>query len=225
MPVHSSYRVVAIDGPAASGKSSVARMLAARLGFVYVNTGAMYRAVTWLALSQPQPSTEPADLLRLLERTDFRCVLSEGASSFLLNGVDPAEELQAEWVNANVSRVAAVPSVRALLVNLQRQTAKNQSVVMEGRDIGSVVFPDSPYKFYIDASPEVRERRRIKQGFKDQIADRDRVDRNRAESPLTIPAGAVVIDSSDLTVEGTVDVLLGKLREMGVSVESAAAVR
>jgi cytidylate kinase len=212
------HTVIAIDGPAASGKSSVARMLAARLGFVYVNTGAMYRAVTWCAISQPQPSFEPDALLALIERTRVECVLRDGVESFLVEGSDPGDALNSAAVNQRVSAVASVPGIRQFLVRLQREFGGKHPVVMEGRDIGSAVFPDTPYKFYIDASPEVREMRRRRQGYVDQIADRDRQDSSRSASPLQVPEGAEVIDGSDLTVEGTVEILLQRLAERGVSV-------
>jgi cytidylate kinase len=211
-----THTVVAIDGPAASGKSSVARMLASRLGFVYVNTGAMYRAVTWCALAQPEPAFDPDALLALVNGTRFECSLVDGVESFLVNGVDPGEALNSAAVNARVSDVASVAAIRQFLVGMQREFGARHNVVMEGRDIGSVVFPETPYKFYIDASPEVREMRRRRQGYADRVAERDRQDSSRSASPLQIPAGADIIDSSDLTVGGTVDVLLEHLAKRGI---------
>lgn len=211
-----AHTVVAIDGPAASGKSSVARMLASRLGFVYVNTGAMYRAVTWCALAQSAPAFDPDALLALVRNTRFECSLVDGVESFLVNGTDPGEALNSAAVNARVSDVASVAAIRQFLVGMQREFGLRHNVVMEGRDIGSVVFPETPYKFYIDASPEVREMRRRRQGYADRIAERDRQDSSRSASPLQIPAGADIIDSSDLTVGGTVDVLLERLAKRGI---------
>src|SRR3954469_2409296 len=148
--------VIAIDGPAASGKSSVARSLARRLGYVYVNTGAMYRAVTWLAVSRAVPIDDPIRIQQLLHFTNIECGLAEGISTILLDGVDPTSHLVDDAVNASVSAIASIPEVRRLLVAKQRAYAGAHNLVMEGRDIGSVVFPETPYKFYIDASPEVR---------------------------------------------------------------------
>jgi len=153
-----AHRVVAIDGPAASGKSSVARELARRLGFVYVNTGAMYRAVTWLAVKQDVDAADAGAAIRLLDRADIRFdVASDGTpreSTMRIDGIDPAPFLSESEVNAWVSKIAAIPEVRRRLVARQREYAIDNDVVMEGRDIGTVVFPDTPFKFYIDASPD-----------------------------------------------------------------------
>jgi cytidylate kinase len=157
--------VIAIDGPAASGKSSVARALARRLGFVYVNTGAMYRAATWLAVSKGVPSGDAERVRELIESADVSCGLAKGESTICLNGIDPSEYLVDEAVNANVSAIASIPEVRRILVEKQRAYALSHDLVMEGRDIGSVVFPETPFKFYVDASPEVRAMRREKQGM------------------------------------------------------------
>ena len=146
--------VIAIDGPAASGKSSVARALAKRLGFSYVNTGAMYRAITWFIVSKGVPVPDTGRVQQLLHFADIRCGLADGESTILIDGEDPAPHLVSEQVNANVSAVSSITEVRRLLVQKQRVYATDHDVVMEGRDIGSVVFPDTEYKFYIDASAE-----------------------------------------------------------------------
>ncbi len=216
--------VIAIDGPAASGKSSVARMLAKRLGFIYVNTGAMYRAVTWLAVSRDVPTNDPVRVQQLLHFTDFQCGLADGESTLRLDGIDPAPHLVDEAVNANVSAISSLPEVRRLLVAKQRAYADAHDLVMEGRDIGSVVFPGTPYKFYIDASPEVRELRRLKQGLADDLAARDKFDSTRRNSPLIIAEDAHVIDSSSLTVDGVVGEIIGRLKQKGLRIEEARAV-
>jgi cytidylate kinase len=209
-------RIVAIDGPAASGKSSVARELARQIGFDYVNSGAMYRAVTWHVL---QRGINPADsnaVVRLLEESRIDCDLVRGDSRISIDGVDPAEHLRDDRVNEEVSRISSIPRVREILVTEMRGYAKDRDIVMEGRDIGSVVFPETPYKFYIDASPEVRLRRRIAQGHRDQIAARDRADSSRRASPLIIAEDALVIDSSNLTIEGVVGEIIGRLKMKGM---------
>jgi cytidylate kinase len=209
-------RIVAIDGPAASGKSSVARELARQIGFDYVNSGAMYRAVTWHVL---QRGINPADsnaVVRLLEESRIDCDLVRGDSRISIDGVDPAEHLRDDRVNEEVSRISSIPRVREILVAEMRGYAKDRDIVMEGRDIGSVVFPETPYKFYIDASPEVRLRRRIAQGQRDQIAARDRADSSRRASPLIIAEDALVIDSSNLTIEGVVGEIIGRLKMKGM---------
>jgi cytidylate kinase len=211
-----AYRVVAIDGPAASGKSSVARQLARQIGFDYVNSGAMYRAVTWHVLQQAVSPGDGAAIARLLENTRIDCTRERDASRILINGVDLAEHLRDDRVNADVSSVSSVPRVREILVEKMRGYARDHDVVMEGRDIGSVVFPDTPYKFYIDASPEVRLRRRQAQGQHDLIAARDRADSSRRASPLIIAEDAHVIDSSNLTIEGVVGEIIGRLKMKGM---------
>lgn len=214
----SAHRVVAIDGPAASGKSSVARELARQIGFDYVNSGAMYRAVTWHVLQQGISPANAGAIARLLENTQVDCALDRDGSRILINGVDPAEHLRDDRVNEEVSLVSSVPRVREILVEKMRGYARDHNVVMEGRDIGSVVFPDTPYKFYIDASPEVRLRRRQAQGQRDQIAARDRADSSRRASPLIIAEDAHVIDSSNLTIEGVVGEIIGRLKMKGMEI-------
>jgi cytidylate kinase len=214
--VPAAYRVVAIDGPAASGKSSVARELAKQIGFDYVNSGAMYRAVTWHVLQHAISPGDGGAIARLLETSRIDCNLDDDGSRILIDGVDPAAHLRDDRVNDEVSLVSSVPRVREILVAKMRAYVSDRDIVMEGRDIGSVVFPETPYKFYIDASPEVRLRRRIAQGQRDQIAARDRADSSRRASPLVIAEDAHVIDSSNLTIEGVVGEIIGRLKMKGM---------
>jgi len=210
MPAHS---VITIDGPAASGKSSVARILAQRLGYTYVNTGNMYRAMTWAVL---ETGVDPADadaVQKAAAGVALESPVSEGQTQVCVNGrLLTVEDLNSDPVNRGVSLVARVPEVRARLVADQRALAAIGPLVMEGRDIGSVVFPESPLKFYIDASEEVRAACRRAQGHADQVAERDRLDSTRKTSPLVIPEGAVVIDNSHLTLEGAVDAVMAHLK-------------
>ena len=217
----SAHRVIAIDGPAASGKSSVARELARKLRFVYVNSGAMYRAVTWFVLNRGIDARDSAAIASALETADLHCDLEGDASRIVIDGVDPADHLRDVQVNDGVSLVSSVPRVREILVGKMREYARHQDVVMEGRDIGSAVFPDTPYKFYIDASPEIRTQRRAAQGQADQIAARDRADSSRTASPLTIAPDAHVIDSSNLSIEAVVQQILERLRMKGFSANAA----
>jgi len=214
----SAHRVVAIDGPAASGKSSVARALAKQIGFNYVNSGAMYRAVTWHVLNRGIPPGDAAAITQLMETTRIDCALDGGGSRILIEGADPTAHLSDDRVNEEVSLVSSVPRLREILVEKMRDLTRDQDVVMEGRDIGSVVFPDTPYKFYIDASPDVRLRRRQAQGLRDQIAARDRADSSRRASPLIIAEDAHVIDSSNLTIEGVVGEIIGRLKMKGMEI-------
>lgn len=213
-----SHCVIAIDGPAASGKSTVAREVAGRLGFVYVNSGAMYRAITWFALRHGFDGSAPEPVAELMANTKFDCWVTGLASHLLINGEDPVEHLREAEVNHNVSRVSAIPQVRKIVDGLMRETARDYNLVVEGRDIGSIVFPDTPYKFYIDASPDVRKRRRAAEGQHDEIAARDRADSSRVAAPLVIAEDALVIDSSHLTIDGVVGEVIGRLKMKGLPI-------
>jgi cytidylate kinase len=210
--------IIAIDGPAASGKSTVARLLARRLRLAYVNSGAMYRAVTWWMLRHGADPDAPDSVLALLPRMPMECGLENGVSTIRMAGEDPGPALYEEAVNQNVSAIARMPEIRRMLVDRQREYGEECDLVMEGRDIGSVVFPDTAYKFYIDAAPEVRARRRAAQGQRDSITERDRADTSRKTSPLTIAEDAYVIDSSNLTIDGVLGEIIGRLKLKGLEV-------
>jgi CMP/dCMP kinase len=214
----SVHRIIAIDGPAASGKSSVARELARRLGFVYVNSGAIYRAVTWYLLQQGVDPTDHAAIVQTIGSARISCAIEADESRIRIDDVDPADYLRDDPVNQAVSQVSTVPEVRHIATEQMRRFAENHSLVVEGRDIGSVIFPETPYKFYIDASPEVRSRRRAAEGQRDEIAARDRVDSSRHASPLMIARDAHVIDSSNLTIDEVVDEIVRRLRQRNLTV-------
>jgi CMP/dCMP kinase len=214
----SSHRVVAIDGPAASGKSSVARSLARRLGFAYVNSGAIYRAITWHILQKGIDTTDARRVTQAVESAQIACHLQNNESRIFIDNVDPTDYLRNDRVNENVSYVSSVPRVREIVVREMRDCARNHDVVVEGRDIGSVVFPDTPYKFYIDASPDVRSRRRAAQGERDEIKMRDHADSSRPVSPLVIAQDAHVIDTSHLTIEGVVDEIIARLKQISLRI-------
>ncbi len=211
----SSHRAVAIDGPAASGKSTVAKRLAASLGLVMVNSGAMYRAVTWQILQDGIDPADPEAVIQALAKMTIVCGMEEGLSTISINDRLLTSELRAPEVNDNVSKIASIPELRERLVAMQRAYLEETDVVMEGRDIGSVVFPETPFKIYIDASEEVRAARRSKDGEADAVAARDAQDSQRKVSPLKISEGAIVIDSSDLTIEGTVAAAHEALLKLG----------
>ena len=210
---------IAIDGPAASGKSTVAKTLAKRLGLIMVNTCAMYRAVAWATIQQDIDPTDAAAVVEMLGKVEFSCGVEDGFSTILVDGFYPGEELRQDAVNSRVSKVASIPEVRELLVAKQREYLKLGSVVMEGRDIGSVVFPDTPFKIYIDASEEVRLARRSAEGLADEVAKRDAEDSKRKTSPLIVAEGATVIDSSEMGVEEVVQAAMDILREKGAPAE------
>ena len=216
MPVQSSHQVVAIDGPAASGKSSVARELARRLKFIYVNSGAMYRAVTWIVLERGIGPDDQNGIAKFIGQARLDANFVDGQFHLLINNADFTQHLHEERVNAEVSQVSTVPEVRRLLVQRMRDCATMHDLVIEGRDIGSVVFPDTAYKFYIDASPEVRAQRRAAEGLRDEIAQRDRADSSRAASPLIVAKDAEIIDTSDLSIGAVVDEIVSRLTRKGL---------
>ena len=209
--------VIAIDGPAASGKSTVARSLAARLGYRFLNSGDLYRAVTWACLQRGIDCHDVGAVASATgeSRVEVGC---DGSEYFpLVDNEDPRAHLRKEQVNANVSPVSAVPAVRYIVSAAIRSHAQGRQTVIEGRDIGSAVFAETPYKFYIDAPAHVRQRRRRNQGQTEEIARRDLIDSTRKTDPLTVAPGATVIDSSVLDVAGVVAAMLAKLKEQGLS--------
>ena len=212
----SPHFAIAIDGPAASGKSTLAHQLATRLGLVMVNSGAMYRAVTWQVLQENLDPHDSAAVLNLLAGLDIQCGDDGLSSTITINGHDPGNALRSKAVNANVSVIAAIPQVRDILVALQRQYLTRTNVVMEGRDIGSVVFPDTPYKIYVHADEHVRAARRSDMGEIDSVAQRDAADSKRATAPLMIASGATVLDNSHHSIESSVTAALAILKQQGL---------
>ena len=218
--------VVAIDGPAASGKSTVARLVARRLNGTYINTGDMYRTITWVALTRGiHPGEQPAQVTALLAQLDLHYVLDAARTPVLvLNGAPvPQEPIRAPEVTAAVSLIARIPEVRQWMLDRQRETRTIGTIVMEGRDIGTVIFPDTPFKFFVSASPEVRARRRLAQGGETfsgatvatvaaEIAERDRLDSSRAVAPLRPAPDAQLINTDDLTAEQVADRIVANVR-------------
>jgi cytidylate kinase len=213
----SGFSVIAIDGPAASGKSSVARVLATQLGFSYVNSGLMYRSAAWLAYLRRVNPEQSNAVWQALRTAELKFGIENKELYVRIDGVDPEAHLKEEVVNRTVSTVATIPEVRVFLSDHLRKFSALDNVVVEGRDIGSVVFPETPFKFYIDASPEIRARRRAAQGLKDSPAHRDRIDSSRRSSPLIIADDAEVIDTSSLTIERVVKDVVTRLRRKGLA--------
>lgn len=222
MPVEDAepvLTVIAIDGPAGSGKSTVGRALAARLGLEYLDTGAMYRGVTFAALRRNIDPVDAEVIGRLAQQVELD--LTDG--TLLVDGVDATIEIRGPEVTRAVSVVAANPTVRSELVRRQREWAEERGGgVLEGRDIGSVVFPDATLKVYLTASPEVRAQRRSKEvtdlsyeTVAADIARRDAADQGRDDSPLAVADGALLVDTSNLPVEQIVDDLVARIRGRG----------
>lgn len=198
------HPAIAIDGPAASGKSTVAKLIAERLGYTFINTGAMYRAITWYILEQGINPADTQAVLGVLPTIPLSFGKEGSHSVVLCQGRVLGTELTGQQVNDHVSTIAAIPEVRALLVKRQREYNLKEPVVMEGRDIGTVVFPDTPFKYFVTASEEVRAARRAAEGLTDSIAERDRKDSSRATAPLTQAPDALLVDTSDMTIDQVV---------------------
>jgi cytidylate kinase len=219
VPAMSSFAHIAIDGPAGSGKTTVARALSRRLGILNLDTGAMYRALALAALQGGVPVDDEAAIMRLAEARPIEVTLDANAPEgfrIAIGGTEVGDELYRNEVSTIVSIVAAYPGVRHLMVDRQRAIARNGPVVMAGRDIGTVVLPDAPVKVYLTASLEARVARRqaelVQQRsavdpaeLRAQMAERDQLDANRAVSPLRPAADAVTIDSTHLAVAAVVE--------------------
>jgi cytidylate kinase len=214
------HPVIAIDGTAASGKSTFSRELARRLGYVYVNTGAMYRGVTWYLQQRNIPLRDAEAVARVVEVAGVETRLRDGELVFRIAGLDPLPHVREGRVNEGVSLVAQIAAVRRMLVAEQQRLAGQAPLVMEGRDIGTVVFPQTPYKFYLDANAEVRAQRRSQQGENDVIRQRDILDQQRENSPLTRAPDAFCLDSGHASVEELIAVALQHLASRGLEIAS-----
>jgi len=208
--------VIAIDGTSASGKSTNAKLVAKALGYVYVDTGAMYRTLSWYCLKNHIDVHDAKAVAAACRKwkTSFECVEKNGlrAVHLLVDGYYPEREIRTAETSAAVTHVAAVPKVRDWMVNHQRECVKFGDLVMEGRDIGTNVFPETDYKFYLDAHLEERSKRRAAEGVHENLAARDERDSQRAVAPLMIPLGAKVINNSQMTSEQTSGLILQELR-------------
>ncbi len=195
--------VIAIDGTSASGKSTNSRLIARQLGYTYVDTGAMYRTLAWHCLRQRLDITDAKAVAGACRRwkTSLQCI--DGAVRLTVDGYYPEAEIRTAETSAAVPHVAAVPKVRDWMKEKQRECVKFGNLVMEGRDIGSNVFPETDFKFYLDASLSERSKRRTDQGVNENLAARDERDSQRAAAPLMIPLGAVMINNSGESPEQT----------------------
>lgn len=209
---------VAIDGPAGAGKSTVARLVAEALGYAYVDTGAMYRAVTWKALEQGLSPEQTEQIVAIARSTDIRLLPGGSPQRILVDGTDVTEAIRTTAVSNAVSHIAQIPDIRRILVHIQQRMAREKGVVMDGRDIGTHVLPDAEVKIYLTASAKERARRRFEElpaedgvtleQLEQDIARRDRMDAERETSPLVRAPDAVLIDSTELTVPQVVDQIL-----------------
>jgi len=210
--------VIAIDGTSASGKSTNAKLVAKALGYVYVDTGAMYRTLAWYCLQQKIDVDDARAVAALCRqwKTKLECVEKNNLREvhLLVDDYFPEKEIRTAETSAAVSYVATVPKVREWMKKKQRECIQFGELVMEGRDIGTNVFPETDFKFYLDAQLAERSRRRAADGVQENLAARDQRDSQRASAPLMIALGAKVINNSNLTSEQTSGLLLAEIRKL-----------
>ena len=219
-----SYRSIAIDGPAGAGKSTLARRLAEKLGFIYVDTGAIYRTVALKVLWEKADPADPAQVAPLLESLELHMGYENGEQKMYLEGEDVSAAIRRHKVSGAASQISAIPEVRAFLLDFQRKLAREGNVVMDGRDIGTVVLPGADLKIFLTAAPEARARRRLRElEQRGQAADyeailrdikaRDWQDEHRPIAPLRQAADAALLDTTDLNLEQSCDQLLALVKE------------
>jgi len=215
---------VAIDGPAGAGKSTIARAAAAQLGFVYVDTGALYRTIGLAVCRRGIDGTDVPGILATLPEIQVGLTYQDGAQHVLLDGEDVSDAIRTPQISTYASQVSSVPEVRAYLLDLQRDLARRQSVIMDGRDIGTVILPDAKVKIFLTASPEKRAARRCAElrekgqdvtveGILADMERRDALDASRATAPLKQAEDAVLVDTSDLTLEQSIEAVLTVIRD------------
>ena len=217
-------KVIAIDGPSGAGKSSVSRIVGERLGMLHVDSGALYRIYTWQALAKGVDTANPAAVAAFAPEVAIECRPENGAIVYYVEGEVPGNKIRTPEINAHASQVATVKEVRDAVTALLRSLVKFGDLVVEGRDITTAVFPDSPYRFYLTASAEARARRRQKEEVEKGIANqseeavkasllaRDQIDSTRKYAPLKKADGVTEIDSSDLALEQVVSLVLEAVR-------------
>lgn len=204
--------VIAIDGTSASGKSTNSKLVAKALGFVHVDTGAMYRTLAWYCLKQGVDVTDPKAVAVACRRWKTELKNVDNHVLLEVEGYYPAQEIRTNDVSAAVPHVAAVPKVRDWMKKTQRDCIQFGNLVMEGRDIGTNVFPETDFKYYLDAHLEERSRRRAAEGVEENLAARDQRDSQRAAAPLMIALGAKVINNSQMTSEQTSGIIIEDVR-------------
>jgi cytidylate kinase len=211
MSASSPFTIIAIDGGAASGKSSTSRLIAERFNLLHVDTGSFYRHITYELLRRNVPYSDHAAIVAAVGDLKFSTRLDGRSARMLIGGEPAGDEIRGQKVNEHVSHYAAIPEVRAALLTYQRgqvDVAKGhgfRGLVMEGRDIGSVIFPNADLRFFLHADPVERAKRRAAEGRQDSVAERDRLDASRKTAPLVVPAGAIDIDSTFLNLEQVVE--------------------
>jgi cytidylate kinase len=216
--------VIAVDGTSASGKSTTSKHLAKLLGYVYVDTGAMYRTLGWYCLKYKIDVNNDKAVAQVVRRWKTSLECADRQVHMLVDGAYPARELRTSEVSTATSRIAANAKVRDWMKKKQRETIQFGNLVMEGRDIGTNVFPETDFKYYLDAHLEERAKRRAAEGVHENLAARDQQDSQRAAAPLMIALGAKVINNSGMTIPATCDIIIKDLIVKGAKLEVAEAV-
>ena len=216
-------KVIAVDGPSGAGKSSVSRIVGERLGFLHVDSGALYRIMTWQCLEAKVDTTDPAAIAAFAQQVEIECRPEAGRIAYYVKGEEPGNRIRTPEINAHASQVATVKEVRDRVTAILRGMTQYGDLVIEGRDITTAVFPDTPARFYLTASAEARARRRqkeeVEKGIANQSAEevkksllaRDAIDSTRQYAPLKKADGVLEIDSSDLTLEQVVETVMNAL--------------
>ena len=216
---------IAIDGPAGAGKSTIARKAAAELGFIYVDTGALYRSVAYYCLSKGADISVPENAEKLLPEITPELRFIDGVQHVFVNGTDVSDKIRTPEVSMAASKVSAIPAVRAFLFELQQKIARENNVIMDGRDIGTVVLPGADLKIFLTASPEARADRRFKElkdkpdapTYEQVLADiikRDHDDSTRAVSPLKQAEDAVLCDTTSFTLDESIEMITGMIKKL-----------
>ena len=218
-------KVIAVDGPSGAGKSSVSRLVGEKLGFLHVDSGALYRIMTWQCLENGVDTSDPDAVAAFAEKVKIECVPEDGRIKYFVKGEEPGNRIRTPEINAHASPVATVKAVRDRVTAILRSLVAFGDLVVEGRDITTAVFPDTPARFYLTASAEARARRRRKEevekgiasaseeAVKESLLNRDRIDSTRRYAPLRKADGAMEIDSSDMTLDEVVEAVLAALPE------------
>ncbi|APB31453.1 (d)CMP kinase [Vagococcus teuberi] len=221
----SKYVQVAIDGPASAGKSTVAKILAKKMGYIYCDTGAMYRVVTLFALENNLSLDQPSELVKELDNLVMTFDYVDGLQHVYANGIDVTNDIRMPDVTNHVSKVSAIKEIREELVNRQKAISNSQNIVMDGRDIGTVVLPNADLKIFLVASVKERAERRYKENIEKgimtsldelqkEIEDRDYYDSHRKESPLVQASDAIKVDTTGLSIEEVVNVIENELKKV-----------
>ena len=213
--------VIAIDGTSASGKSTNAKLVASKLGFTYVDTGAMFRTLAWYCLKSRIDIHDPKAVAQLCKKWKTKLMCIEGKVRLLVDGYFPESEIRTAETSAAVPHIAAVPKVREWMKLKQRDCIDFGSLVMEGRDIGTQIFPETEHKFYLDANLAERSKRREAEGVQEDLAKRDQRDSQRSTAPLMVPLGALVVNTSGLSPEESSQLIIDAITEKAPEIKEA----